>query len=82
MIIPSIYPALHDPEIYPNPEYYDPDRYYTGDAEVKGAKNYLVFGTGPHYCIGQVYVQYNLALIVGKDAMHLDWVHPAPLGRN
>ncbi|EHL02722.1 putative Cytochrome 61 [Glarea lozoyensis 74030] len=69
--------ALRDPEIYENPDYFDPDRYVTGDAETKGAKNYLVFGTGPHYCLGQVYAQNNLALMIGKASMHLDWVHHA-----
>jgi len=80
MIIPSVYPSLRDPEVYENPDYYDPDRYVTGDAETKGAKNFLVFGTGPHYCLGQIYAQYNLALMIGKASMHLDWVHhPTPL---
>lgn len=80
MIIPTVYPSLRDPEIYENPDVYDPDRYVTGDAEVKGAKNFLVFGTGPHYCLGQIYAQLNLALMIGKAAMHLDWVHhPTPL---
>lgn len=79
MIIPSVYPALRDPEVYTNPDTYDPERYYSGDAETKGAKNFLVFGTGPHYCLGQVYAQYNLALMIGKASMHLDWVHhPTP----
>ena len=80
MIIPTVYPSLRDPEIYTNPDLYDPDRYVTGDAEVKGAKNFLVFGTGPHYCLGQVYAQLNLALMIGKASMYLDWVHhPTPL---
>ncbi|KAG9231401.1 cytochrome P450 [Amylocarpus encephaloides] len=79
MVIPTVWPALRDPEVYTNPDMYDPDRYVTGDAEVKGAKNFLVFGTGPHYCLGQVYAQNNLALMIGKAAMHLDWVHhPTP----
>jgi C-22 sterol desaturase len=79
MIIPTTYPSLRDPEIYENPDYYDPDRYVTGDAEEKGAKNFLVFGTGPHYCLGQVYAQNNLALMIGKASMFLDWVHhPTP----
>ncbi|KAE9363531.1 cytochrome P450 [Stipitochalara longipes BDJ] len=79
MIIPTVYPSLRDPEIYENPDVYDPDRYVTGDAEVKGAKNFLVFGTGPHYCLGQVYAQNNLALMIGKASMYLDWVHhPTP----
>jgi C-22 sterol desaturase len=79
MIIPSVYPALRDPEVYTNPDEYDPERYYSGDAEEKGAKNFLVFGTGPHYCLGQIYAQRNLALMIGKASMYLDWVHhPTP----
>ncbi len=80
MIIPTTYPALQDPEVYPNPDVFDPERWITGDAEIKGAKNWLVFGTGPHYCIGQVYAQLNLALMIGKASLELNWVHhPTPL---
>lgn len=79
MIVPTTFVALHDPEVYPNPDYFDPERYYSGDAEEKGAKNFLVFGTGPHYCLGQTYAQLNLALFVGKASLLLDWVHhPTP----
>ncbi|KAK8929857.1 hypothetical protein H634G_01560 [Metarhizium anisopliae BRIP 53293] len=80
MVVPTTYMALHDPEVYENPDYFDPERYYSGDAEVKGAKNYLVFGTGPHYCLGQVYAQLNLALMVGKASVQMKWTHhPTPL---
>jgi len=65
-----------DPEAYPRPDYFDPDRWITGDAH-KHTKNWLVFGTGPHYCLGQEYAQHNLALMVGKASMELDWVHHA-----
>lgn len=61
----------------PNPDYYDPERYFSGDAEVKGAKNYLVFGTGPHYCLGQLYAQLNLALMIGKASVQMNWTHHA-----
>ncbi|KAG5957513.1 hypothetical protein E4U58_005924 [Claviceps cyperi] len=77
MVIPTTYMALHDPDVYENPDYFDPERYYSGDAEVKGAKNYLVFGTGPHYCLGQVYAQLNLALFLGKASCQLKWTHHA-----
>ncbi|RCI10329.1 hypothetical protein L249_4306 [Ophiocordyceps polyrhachis-furcata BCC 54312] len=80
MLIPTTYMALHDPDVYENPDHFDPERYYSGDAEVKGAKNYLVFGTGPHYCLGQVYAQLNLALFLGKASVQLKWTHhPTPL---
>ena len=77
MLIPTTYMALHDPEVYENPDHFDPERYYSGDAEKKGARNYLVFGTGPHYCLGQLYAQLNLALFLGKASVMLDWKHHA-----
>ena len=74
MIIPSVWPATHDPDAYPNPDTFDPERWITGDAE-KQVKNWLVFGTGPHYCLGQTYAQLNLIAMIGKASMELDWVH-------
>ena len=74
MIIPSCWPALHDPEVYPRPDYFDPERWITGDAESQ-SKNWLVFGTGPHYCLGQTYAQMNLIGMIGKASMMMDWVH-------
>ncbi|KAK0714630.1 cytochrome P450 61 [Lasiosphaeris hirsuta] len=79
MIVATTYMALRDPDVYENPDEFDPERYYTGDAEVKGAKNFLVFGTGPHYCLGQHYAQMNLVLMLGKASLTLDWKHhPTP----
>ena len=74
MVVPTTYNALHDPEAYPNPDTYDPDRWITGDAE-KQVKNWLVFGTGPHYCLGQTYAILNLMAMIGKASMFLDWKH-------
>lgn len=74
MVIPTTYLALHDPEAYPNPDSFEPERWITGDAD-KQTKNWLVFGTGPHYCLGQTYAQANLMLMIGKASMMLDWKH-------
>ena len=74
MVVPTVYPALHDPEAYPSPETFDPDRWITGNAE-KATKNWLVFGTGPHYCLGQTYAQLNLMAMIGKASLHLNWEH-------
>jgi C-22 sterol desaturase len=74
MVVPTTYPALHDPEAYPNPDAFDPDRWITGDAE-KQIKNWLVFGTGPHICIGQTYATLNLIAMIGKASLLLDWKH-------
>ena len=78
MIIPSCYPALHDPEAYPNPEYFDPERWLTGDAESK-TKNWLVFGAGPHDCLARRYVPLTMAAMIGKASLELEWKHhPTP----
>ncbi|KAF2010295.1 cytochrome P450 [Aaosphaeria arxii CBS 175.79] len=74
MVIPTTYLALHDPEAYKDPESFVPERWITGDADQQ-VKNWLVFGTGPHYCLGQTYAQANLMLMIGKASMLLDWKH-------
>ncbi|KAF2732202.1 cytochrome P450 61 [Polyplosphaeria fusca] len=74
MVIPATYMALHDPEAYPDPDSFVPERWITGDAD-KQVKNWLVFGTGPHYCLGQTYAQAALMLMIGKASMKVDWTH-------
>ncbi|KAI9794735.1 MAG: RNA polymerase C-22 sterol desaturase [Piccolia ochrophora] len=74
MVVPCVYPALHDPDVYPDPESFDPERWISGTAE-KASKNWLVFGTGPHYCLGQTYAQLNLMALIGKASLLLDWEH-------
>lgn len=76
MIVPSCYPALHDPVAYPNPNHFDPDRWITGDAETK-TKNWLVFGAGAHDCLARKYVPLTMAHMIGKASLELDWVHHA-----
>ncbi|KKK25581.1 cytochrome P450 61 [Aspergillus ochraceoroseus] len=76
MIVPSCYPALHDPEAYPNPDVFDPDRWISGDAQSK-TKNWLVFGAGPHDCLARRYVPLSMAAMIGKAALELDWKHHA-----
>lgn len=74
LVVPSCHPALHDPEVYPQPDVFDPERWISGDAGKK-SKNWLVFGTGPHNCLAQQYVQLTMAAMIGKAALELDWVH-------
>ncbi|KAL2007760.1 hypothetical protein VTN00DRAFT_7742 [Thermoascus crustaceus] len=78
MIVPSVWPATHDEDAYEDAESFNPDRWITGNAEQQ-SKNWLVFGTGPHYCLGQTYAQLNLMALIGKASMFMDWEHfPTP----
>ncbi|EME86833.1 uncharacterized protein MYCFIDRAFT_49450 [Pseudocercospora fijiensis CIRAD86] len=75
MIVPSTWLSLHDPDVYEQPDEFVPERWTIGDAEEKGNKNWLVFGTGPHYCLGQTYATLNLMLMLHKFSASYDWKH-------
>lgn len=69
MVIPTLYPALHDPEVYENPDEFIPERWEAGSKADLGKKNWLVFGTGPHVCLGQNYVMMLFTGLIGKSVM-------------
>ncbi len=74
MVIPSCWPALHDPAAYPDPDVFDPDRWITGTAEAQ-TRNWLVFGAGPHDCLARRYVPLTMAAMIGKAALEMEWRH-------
>jgi C-22 sterol desaturase len=76
MVMASCYPALHNSDVYPNADDFNPDRWISGNAESK-TKNWLVFGAGPHDCLARRYVPLSMAAMIGKAALELDWKHHA-----
>ncbi|XP_031639717.1 probable cytochrome P450 9f2, partial [Contarinia nasturtii] len=64
-IIP-IYSIHHNPEIYPNPETFDPERF--NDENKKNIKpgSYLPFGIGPRACIGYRMAVMDLKVVFFK----------------
>jgi C-22 sterol desaturase len=76
MVIPSFFNSLHDPTIFPTPEKFDPDRWLDeGSSANANPKNYLVFGSGPHKCIGLEYATMTIALVLGIASVTFDWAH-------
>lgn len=43
----------HDPEYFPNPEKYDPERFSKKNKSKITPFTYMPFGEGPHNCIGK-----------------------------
>eukprot|EP00798_Chlamydomonas_sp_ICE-L_P016403 gene16403-22610_t len=41
--------------------------------DIKFAHNFLVFGHGPHYCVGKDYAQNHIAVVLARCATSLDW---------
>mmetsp|Transcript_93926 Transcript_93926/g.205669 ORF Transcript_93926/g.205669 Transcript_93926/m.205669 type:complete len:1239 (-) Transcript_93926:361-4077(-) len=60
MVVNNIYGVHYDPEIYPDPEDFKPERWMTGNAaewHVENNFTFMPFGIGRRLCLG-----YNLAL--------------------
>ena len=48
--------GLHmDPDVYPDPDFYDPERFSEENRKTRHPFTYLPFGEGPKYCLGGCY---------------------------
>ncbi|KAI0090029.1 cytochrome P450 [Irpex rosettiformis] len=78
MVIPAFYLSLHDPEVYPEPESFLPERWLDPQSSANtNPKNYLTFGSGPHKCIGLEYAMMNIGLVLADATVLMDWEHVA-----
>ncbi|WRT68966.1 uncharacterized protein IL334_005948 [Kwoniella shivajii] len=80
MIIPAFWNALHDETCYPEPDSFKPERWLPNDdgtppiADSK-PQNYLIWGSGPHKCIGGQYASMHLAATLGTASVLMNWEH-------
>ncbi|KAH9005960.1 cytochrome P450 [Lactarius hatsudake] len=76
MVIPSFYNSLHDPKVFPDPDTLLPERWLDPENPAnKNPQNYLVFGSGPHKCVGIEYATMNIALALGLASELAEWKH-------
>lgn len=50
-----VYALHHDPQYFPQPEKFDPERFNEEESKRRPNYTYLPFGDGPRQCIGNVY---------------------------
>ena len=62
---------LHDPEIYPNPMEFNPDRFKGLDSEMKKATN-PIFGFGRRLCPGMHFADGTLFAIIATTLATCD----------
>lgn len=62
VVIP-IYGLHHDPDHYPDPEAFNPDRFMDENKRTRHPYTYLPFGEGPRACIGTLKYNYFYRII-------------------
>lgn len=54
-----IYAIQNDPDIFPNPHVFDPERFNDNGIAARHAMSFLPFGDGPRNCIGSRFAHYQ-----------------------
>ncbi|KAF7375513.1 putative monooxygenase [Mycena sanguinolenta] len=63
VVIPNAWHMLHDPEVYPNPMEFDPDRYQGLDSEMDKVTD-ISFGFGRRACPGKYFAEGTFFAVV------------------
>ncbi|KAG8254103.1 heme binding [Homalodisca vitripennis] len=82
IVIPS-YAIHHDPEIYPKPFEFDPERFTEENVKSRHNYSFLPFGEGPRMCIGmrfgKMQVKAGLCTIIANFELSLTPETPDPV---
>ncbi|CAL1290687.1 unnamed protein product [Larinioides sclopetarius] len=72
-----VYAMHHDPQWYPEPEVFKPERFYPEELRPFARYNYLPFGNGKRMCVGMRFVHMQVKLCIAKLLMKFQ-ILPAP----
>lgn len=60
------YPLHHDPDIYPNPDVFDPERFSDENKKTRDSAAFIPFGIGPRSCIGMRFALIEIKLFLSS----------------
>lgn len=60
----GIWSLHHDPEIYPDPYKFDPERFSEDNKKKRDNETFIPFGTGPRHCIGMRFALLEIKLLL------------------
>lgn len=75
MLIPSLYTSLQDPDVFPEPDKFKPERWINPTNQAEMNKHYMVWGSGVHRCIGTEYASMNIALGLSTGVSMMNMEH-------
>nr|WOK84215.1 cytochrome P450 [Thrips tabaci] len=64
MVWIPVWQAMHDPDIFPEPERFDPDRFTEEAKKTRHQYNYLPFGEGPRFCVAERFAILEMKLCI------------------
>ena len=59
-----IYGIQHDPQYYPEPKKFDPDRFYDDSKQMSNSPSFLTFGLGPRMCLGNKFAMLEMKVFL------------------
>lgn len=76
-VLPNIVSVHYDPELFPDPEVFKPERFLNADeSKIIGTKHLIPFSLGPRSCIGETLARTELFLYVATLSQKLEFLPP------
>jgi cytochrome P450 len=80
-VVYSIYLTHRQPEYWPDPERFDPERFTVEQSRARPPFTYIPFGGGPRNCLGAAFAHLEAKVILARMLQQFEWrlvgdVHP------
>ena len=76
IVVIPVWAIHHDPDVYPDPETFDPERFMDDKrrAEIRAGSIYLPFGQGKRDCIGKDFAIMEIRAVLGEAVLNYQFL--------